>query len=106
MRTGNESKAFDFYEYMKEENSGNSWGGMPPNIALTPDSRQLAFVDAGGLKTYDMQTGSIKAFLYILPTPMGATIGPKALDWNEKNWKMYIHCLSLHGQQTADMFHS
>lgn len=106
VRTGNESKAFDFDEYLKAENSGNSWAEMPPNIALALDNRQLAFVDAGGLKTYDMQTGSIKAFLYILPTPMGATIGPNALDWNEKNWKIYIHYPNLHGQQTADMFHS
>lgn len=63
LQTGTQTKILEFDEQKKAEKSGNLWEGLPPNIALSPNKKEIAFVDQEGLKLYDLQSGSTKVFI-------------------------------------------
>lgn len=57
LQKGTLTKIFEFNENEEADKSGNLWAGLPPNLALSPDKNQLAFIDQEGLKIYDLSSG-------------------------------------------------
>lgn len=52
--SGQTEKIFEFEEQVAADASGNYWTSLPANVALSPDSKQLAYIDIGGLKILDL----------------------------------------------------
>lgn len=56
--TGSQAKLFEYDEPKVADKGGNLWAGLPPNIALSPDKKTLAYIDQGGLQAFDLKTES------------------------------------------------
>lgn len=63
LQNGMHTKIFEFDEHLEVNKSGNLWSGLSPNIALSPDKKNFAFIDDKGLKTYNVSTRNIKTFI-------------------------------------------
>jgi len=63
LQNGTQIKLFEFDESNKADKSGNHWSGLPPSIALSPNKREIVFIDQEGLKLYDIQSGNTKIFI-------------------------------------------
>lgn len=97
LQSGNEDKIFEFIENWKASNSGNHWEGSPPNMALSPDKKQIAFTDREGLKSYDLQSKNTKVFIYKVARPTGDIENkPPPPQWSESslNGKNFIYNLA------------
>lgn len=63
LQNGSQTKILEYNESLKATKSGNLWEGLPPNIALSPNKKQLAFIDQEGLKVLDLQANSTKVLI-------------------------------------------
>ncbi len=55
-KIGNLIESFTYQEPYSADNSGNTWTGLPPSIALSPDGMKVAYSDTTGLRVLDLAT--------------------------------------------------
>jgi len=63
LKSGEQVEILEFTESVKAEDSGNVWSELPPSVALSPDKKQLAFIDKEGLKVYNLDTKTTRTYI-------------------------------------------
>ena len=77
-------KIFEYDEGEEADNSGNYWRGLPPNMALSPDKTQLAYIDKQGLKIYELLYKRHKSLITKINIPANQEEIP---EWSNKKLK-------------------
>lgn len=82
IRTGVDEELFVYEERYPAENSGNTWEGMPPSVAVAPDRNIVAYADTNGLHLFDRATMTSRDLIVATTVPPRESERPPT--WEEQ----------------------
>lgn len=77
-------KIFSYQEGREAATDGNTWNGLPPNIALSHDKKKIAYTSEDGLYVYDLLAKKSSALITKKSEPPPNT--EQAPSWSESSF--------------------